>query len=537
MNLKVLLVSNQVRGLDGTGGLADVAFALPKALRQDQDVDVRIITPGFAQVVTPHLEHRFDKLVFSDLKVPFGNDIFSMEICEFDLNDNNSHDSAIPCYLIKSDQFTKADDSPKQAILFCRAVVEFLRQSSEFQPDLIHCNDWYTGLIPVYLNTLFENDPHLGRIATLYTTHNAGYGYQGAFPSSSFPYPDQQEILHWAGLSDAQYQTGITRSLEHMSLFNFSKGGLGYSDLINTVSMTYAREILKPPFGGGFDGLLNERAHDLCGIVNGIDSDEWNPATDTFTTPNHFSVKDSVEKIIQQKQSIRESLQSWSDYRENQPFKYIAPHTTLFGIVSRITDQKVAILNPILAEFCKIPGVQLAILGNAHPADPVGQSYISQIQELSKQYPEKIALYDGFDIGLSHLLYASSDFFLMPSSYEPCGLAQLIAMRYGTVPIVHAVGGLDDTVIDETNGRDATGFKFKSIRHSFFDVDEIQVASRLLLDTIVRAITVKRNYPERWIDLIKNGMVQDFSWSIPASQYVKLYQAAIRRRVESHFFL
>ena len=537
MKLSVLLVSNQVRGIDGTGGLGDVAYALPKALAVRNDIDIRVIMPGFNKISGLGSDDRFAKVIMPNLNVPVGNEIVQVNVCQYYLKNGGNSKPEVICYLLHSDRFEKADDSPEQAILLCRATVEFLRFSREFRPDVIHCNDWHTGLIPVYLNTIYKNDHYLGRIATLYTTHNTGYGYQGAFPNQDIPNPKQKELVRLTGLPEDEFITNQTRSLEHMKLFNFAKGGFGYADLINTVSLTYAREIQTPAFGGGFDGLLVERAHDLAGIVDGIDTQEWNPENDHYIAPDNYGSFQPVDAVRCAKQRIKQSLQQWNDKKGDIPLAGIELDSVLLSIVGRIADQKYPIFLPALEEIGNIPGVQLVILGSAHPLDRQGQIYSDTTAALAKKLKKSIFFYNGFDIPLSHLVYAASDILVMPSIYEPCGLTQMIAMRYGTVPVVRAVGGLEDTVIDETAGIHATGFKF---REPVIEVDEmadIPVSVSLFLETTKRAINTLRTNPARWSEVILNGMVQDFSWSIAAPQYMKLYSEAVYRRIHSHFLL
>ena len=537
MKLNVLLVSNQVRGIDGAGGLGDVAYALPKALAARDDIDIRVIMPGFENISGIGLEDRFKKVVFPKLSVPFGKQNVNVDVCQYHLTNGALESPAVICYLLRHPSFDKANDTPEQAILFCRATVEFLRFYQGFRPDVIHCNDWHSGLIPVYLNTIYQSDPYLGRIATLYTTHNTGYGYQGAFPSQDIPTPKQKDLIQLAGLTSEQFKTNETHSVEHMTLFNFAKGGFGYADLINTVSLNYAREIQTPAFGGGFDGLLKERSHDLCGIVDGIDTRVWDPRQDPYIAPNNYSVEQPIAAIRCSKQKIRSALSRWVDKKGSIPFVNLTSDSIMIAVVGRIADQKFPILLPILEEICIIPRVQTLILGSAHPLDRQGQVYAQRITRLADKIKNQLLFYDGFDIPLSHLVFSASDILLMPSIYEPCGLTQLIGMRYGTVPVVRGVGGLADTVTDEASGIHANGFKFKETIEDNTEMADISTASPILLRTIKRAVFTMTEQPDRWNELIVNGMSRDYSWSIPAPQYMKLYIEAVNRRIRSHFLL
>jgi len=533
MKLRVLIVSNQVRGIDGTGGLGDVAAALAKALVAREEIDVRILMPGFKTVSGTGVENRFDAVIAADIPVPFGDQLRPASICRYFLPALNSDDPRVPCYLLCMDVFDRANDSPEQAILLGRGALEFLRIFEDFRPDIIHCNDWHTGLIPVYLNTLYRSDPYLGRIATLYTTHNAGYFYQGAFPDDTFT--DAADILLFqAGLDKSLFQPLQTRSLEHQGRFNFTKGGLGFADLINTVSITYSREIRTAAFGGGFDHLLQERSHDLCGIVNGIDTAEWNPENDPIIAPCRFSKSDPVDSILKQKRLIRKLLGNW-EKGGVKPFAGIKDTALLMAFIGRITDQKVAILMPALEKLCGWEPVQIVILGSAHLQDSKGRQYAADMRSLSEMHTDSFFFLEGFETGLSHLIYAAADLFLMPSVYEPCGLAQMISMRYGTLPLVRFVGGIVDTVTDEQAGARANGFGFKEDVADRAAMSDILPAAELLYATVRRAVDLFRNNPERRQELVRNAMATDVSWDIPANQYLKIYGAAVRARVRSHY--
>jgi len=534
MKLRVLMVSNQVRGIDGTGGLGDVAAALAKALAVKEDIDVRILMPGFRTVSGIGVENRFDTVIATDIPVPFGDQLRPAHVCQYFIPALNQDEPRVPCYLLCMDAYDRAADSPEQAILLSRGALEFLRAFENFRPDIIHCNDWHTSLIPVYLNTLYRSDPYLGRIATLYTTHNVGYFYQGAFPDDNFTEP-ADTLLFQAGFDKSIFQPLQTRSLEHQNRLNFTKGGLGFADLINTVSITYSQEIRTAAFGGGFDHLLQERSRDLCGIVNGIDTAEWNPENDPIIAPCHFSKSDPVDSIIKQKRQIRKLLINW-EKGGRKPFAGIKDTTLLMAFIGRITDQKTDILMPILEKLCGWNHIQLAILGSAHPQDSKGSQYAAEIRNLSENYPDTLFFNEGFETGLSHLIYAAADLFLMPSVYEPCGLAQMISMRYGALPLVRFVGGIVDTVTDEQAGAQGNGFGFKEAVADRFAMVDILPAAELLSATVRRAIDLFRNNPQRWQELVRNAMARDVSWVIPAGQYQKIYQAAIRSRVRSHFF-
>lgn len=531
MKPRILIVSNQVRAIDGTGGLGDVAAGLAKALITNENLDVRIFIPGYRAISGTGVADRFNTVILSNLQVPFGGQLLPARVCQYFLPTFNADDPRVPCYLLCMEAFDQARDSPEQAILLARGTIEFLKSYGNFCPDVIHCNDWHTGLIPVYLSNSYRNSPLPGSTSTVYTTHNIGYFYQGAFPDDTFTKPPET-LLFQAGFEKNLFQPMQTRSLEHQNRFNFTKGGLGFADLINTVSITYAREIQTPAFGGGLDQLLLERSHDLLGIVNGIDTAEWDPERDPLIAPFNFSKSDPIDIVIRKKKQIRNLLQCW-EKNNLKPYTGIKETTLLMAFIGRITDQKAAILMPILERLCLLNAVQIVILGSAHPKDPVGRRYVVEMNNLSQKYPENLFVYEGFEIELSHLIYASADLLLMPSLYEPCGLAQMIAMHYGTLPVVHFVGGLADTVIDEQEGMSANGFGYRETRVALHTAADIPSAADLLYATVLRAAAVFKDAPSRWSALTRNAMTADVSWRIPARRYRKVYNAAVSKRIES----
>jgi starch synthase len=552
MKLNVLLVSLQVRGIDGTGGLGDVATGLSKTLRRRGDVDVRLILPGFAQISERGLDDRFNdrNLVLRGLRVPLGGETQSVDVFQIPVPRAAGEDAGsgadVPCYLLRCPAVFDGVDpltgrvnknSPDKAIFFCRAVVELLQAYPDFRPDVIHSNDWHSALIPVYLRTLYAQDQYLGRIATHYTTHNAGGGYQGAFL-------DPHALLWLAGLHEAGlFQMGQTKSLHHYDQLNFTKGALAFADGINTVSRQYREELLTPAFAGGLEGVFRERRDSFTGVVNGIDVGEWDPRTDAAIRPHGYSIEAGVEDVIDAKRRTRELLREWSAAQGpgagTRPFAALQAGSTLIGIVSRIDYQKASFLVDSLARLCSLPDVQVAFVGNADPNDQLGRSYEAAIASLASRHPDRLLFFSGFNIPLSHLIFAASEMFLVPSAFEPCGLTQLVAMRYGSVPVARAVGGIVDTVIDEGHPvlwRQATGFLFKEPVVAPLETVEVQGAAEQLVAAVHRALRVRREDPSRWRTLIENGMRRDSSWQVPAAQYVKLYELAVRRCVEQRFF-
>lgn len=550
MKLNVLLVSDQVRGIDGTGGLGDVASGLAKALGKRDDLDIRLLLPGYQQISEKHLESRFDDVVIESLAVPLGERVVTLRVCRLTLPTFSADEPRIICYLLcEPELLNKRENSGLQAVLLARGTVAFAENCEEFRPDLIHCNDWHTALIPVYLNTVYAEHPYLSRIATLYTIHNnTGGAYQGSKPL--------HEVRPLAGLPNSCYQTGRTRSVEFFGQFNHAKGGIGFSDLVNTVSLTYAHEMRSAAFGGGLDRVVEDRASELCGIVNGIDVAEWNPAQDPYLpAANRFSATDDPATIRQQKVGLRAVLRRWKDAQGNTPFANVRDDSVLVGVVTRMSEQKMPILLPLpedtglphvtpspIERLCqKSRGterpVQWIVLGNADRSDDRGLRYVARLKQLVEEQPDEVMFFDGFNIELSHLIYAASELFVVSSSFEPCGLTQLTAMRYGTIPVVRNVGGLRDTVIDDLDAFEANGFKFleRDDDVEFWRYQaEVPWAAELLYQTLLRAVDMRGN-EARWNQLLLNGMRRDSSWTIPAAQYRRLYEEAVQQRARLSF--
>jgi len=331
-----------------------------------------------------------------------------------------------------------------------------------------------------------------------------------------------------------------TRSLHHFDKFNFTKGGLGFADMINTVSHQYYKELFHPAFAGGLEGVFRERAADFTGIINGIDTDEWDPVADSIIKPYQYTKDDDVEHIIKQKQQIRFLLRQWGapplkGQKIKRPFAHVSDDSILIGLVNRIDYQKAPIFLSALDRICEMHKVQIILLGNTN--DEFSRiEYEQPLLEKCAKYPETLFFYKGFDPDLSHLIYAASELFLVPSTFEPCGLTQLIAMRYGTIPVVRSVGGLVDTVIDlddPARKNHATGFHFREYVDEF-NLMNREEAARQLCYALERAVANYHN--DRWKQLVKNCMNRDSSWQIPARQYVQLYQETIRRCMTRTFF-
>lgn len=552
MKLNVLLVSDQVRGIDGTGGLGDVATGLVKALGRRDDLEIRLLMPGYEQISEKNLTDRFEDVVFEALPVALGDSVVTVQVCRMTVPTFSADEPRVICYLLRQPEyFAKRENSGRQAVLLARGTIAFIERCQDFRPDLIHCNDWHTALVPVYLNTVYKSHPYLGRVATLYTIHNnTGGAYQGMKPLN--------EVRPIAGLPDDCYRPGATQSVEFFGQFNHAKGGIGYSDLINTVSLSYASELRSPVFGGGLDRVVEDRATELCGIVNGIDAEEWNPETDQFLPKeSRFSAAESPQSIRDKKIELRAALRNWKAADGSQPFAGITDDSVLVGVVTRISEQKMPILLPLTEDTgfpheiaspvertCDISRstgvpVQWVFLGNADRSDERGKRYVAKLNELAQSRPEDVMFFDGFDIRLSHLIYAATELFVVSSSFEPCGLTQLTSMRYGSIPVVRSVGGLRDTVIDEQEAFEANGFQFLERQdgvENWTYQAEVVHASDLLVQTLLRAIGV-RSQQVRWNQLLMNGMNRDSSWTIPAAQYRRLYDEAVQQRVRRSFCL
>ncbi len=474
---KILFVTSEAHPLIKTGGLADVAGSLPKVLNE-MGVDVRLIMPNYQAIKTT--EEIYYK---STIRV---NNI-NAHILETRLPGTK-----VPVWLLDCPEFFDYPGNPyvdelgkpwlnsaQRFAFFCRIVVEVAmnRGYLEWRPDIIHCNDWQTGLVPALLS--LEKDL---RPATIFTIHNMAY--QGLFP---------KETRVMLNLPSRLWRSN---GVEFNGMLSFIKGGIVYADRITTVSPTYANEIQTADFGYGVEGLLSYRQEYLTGIVNGIDVDQWNPQTDT----NISACYDATS--LHKKQLNKAALQ----------IKYALPvdkNIPIFVLISRLVEQKgIDLLLECLPEMLNLP-LQFVLLGK-------GDKLLEQqLFRFSKKYPEKMVVNLGYDEALAHQFEAGADIFLMPSRFEPCGLNQLYSQRYGTVPIVTRTGGLADTVVDtlpETlKNKTATGFVFNAPT----------VGS--LMEAIKRALIVYENSKD-WKQLQINGMKKDYSWNRSAKEYLALYE-------------
>ena len=458
--MKIVMCASEVVPFAKTGGLADVAGALPLALEKEGQ-EVIIIMPRYKAIDAAKFNLKESK-----------NGVLTGVLGK-----------SIKVYFIENDGYFNRDglygdkngdhkDNLDRFSYYCRKSLDLLKEIN-FKPDIIHCHDWQSSLVPVFLKTTYAKDPFYKNIRTILTIHNIGY--QGLFPKDEFP----KLGLDWSLFN--------MEGLEFYGQVNILKGGMIFSDIINTVSPTYAKEIQTKEFGFGLEGVLNKRKNSVFGILNGLDYDIWNPNTDKFIAKNFSSASPEA------KSKDKEDLQALCKL----PLKKGVP---LFGIVSRLAEQKgFDILAEGIDEICKMD-IQMVILGTGDI------KYHEVMQSMVAKYPKVISLALKFDDALAHKIYAGSDIFLMPSRYEPCGLGQLISLRYGTIPLVFKTGGLADTVNSEN------GFIFD--KYSKIE----------LVKTIKKAVAAFKG--KGWSALVKKAMKCNFSWEASAKKYLELYAKA-----------
>lgn len=479
---KILYISSEAFPLVKTGGLGDVAGSLPAALLK-QKQDVRLLLPAYPEVLQKTKSH----------KILASSSYYNLTV---DVIETHLPGTRVVVWLIDCPAaFSRPggpytnhhghawDDNALRFAVFCRAAVDIALNNLKlsWKPDIVHCNDWQTGLVPVLLN---QNKK---RPATIFTVHNLAY--QGTFNYQTFTdlkLPD--ELWHMD-------------SLEFYQQMSFIKGGLAFADKITTVSPNYAKEILQPEFGYGLDGLLNHRVKHLSGILNGIDEKYWNPGTDIHLIERYN------KRSLNKKQINKTALQKELTLPQN-------PELPLVGMISRLVEQKgLELILQSMKSLLKLP-LQLVILGT-------GEShYEIQLSEWAIKYPDNFKIIIGYDEALAHRIEAASDMYLMPSIFEPCGLNQLYSLRYGTLPIVTPVGGLKDTVINANektiSQKKANGFVVKNKSASD------------LMNIIKYAISIYKQ-PEVWKQLQLTAMSGDFSWHISAKKYIHLYKDVLKK--------
>jgi starch synthase len=471
--MNIVLASSEVFPFSKTGGLADVAGALPKALVQN-GLKVSVFSPLYKSI---------DKTLLTlanNVGIGFDNrtintNIYktSIDACDFYFVENEEYFNRDHLYGIGAQDY---EDNALRFGFFSKAILDSLKALG-IKPDVLHSNDWQSALVNVYLKLFYKEA--FPNTKTVFTIHNLGY--QGVFDK------------YYMNNLDLPWELFTIDGLEYYDKVNFLKGGIVFADAVTTVSKTYAQEIQTPEYGFGLDGLLRKFSYKLSGIVNGIDVDVWDPKTDKFIDYNFNDPKDKIKN----KTAIQKLL--------NLPTKNVP----VFGIVSRLAAQKgMDIFSKSIKELLEShTDAQFIILGS-------GENDIEEsLMQISNIYKDKVSLNLKFDEPLAHKIYASSDFFVMPSKYEPCGLGQMIAYRYGTLPIVRATGGLKDTVKNYSNRvKKPTGFVFEK-----YDSQE-------LTKTLKKAIDLFNNKKDELLKIAQHVMQLDYSWKNQAKEYIKLYK-------------
>ena len=492
--MNILFIASEVAPFAKTGGLADVAGAMPKHLAEFGH-KVHLVMPLYRIV-----KESFPGLRPTErsITVPVGQTDWHATIWTSKLPDSDVPICFLdqPCLYDREELYgtyktagvEKGDysDNCTRFTFLARGALE-AAIALGLSPDVVHANDWQTGLVPVYIKTLYRAHPALANTGTVFTVHNLAY--QGLF--------DRLDMT----LTGLDWSLFNWRELEFFGKLNLLKGGLVFADIINTVSSQYAKEIQTPDFGFGLDGVLRERSADLFGIINGIDHSVWSPEVDELI-PAKYGPDRPVGKATCKKELQRQS-------------KLDIKSSPLLGMISRLDNQKgfdilALVVNKILQH-----DVQFVLLGTGD------KKYHELFEGLARRYPGKVGIHLTFNNQLAHQIEAGADIFLMPSRYEPCGLNQLYSLRYGTVPVVRRTGGLADTIVDVNENTLASGAA------NGFSFDEY--SGPALLKAVERALELYKNR-KAWKQLMLNGMRQDWSWSRSAGEYAKLYQLAVLKR-------
>ncbi len=487
--LKILFVSGEVVPFAKTGGLADVMGSLPQAV-EDCGNEARIMMPKYG-VINDRKFRLHDVLRLKDLPIPVGerHDLLNVKVTALP-------SSKIQTYFLYNEGLFKRDglyvspstkkdyqDNDERFIFFNRAVLETLKALG-WKPDVIHCHDWMSGLIPAYLKLLYHDDPFFKNVKTVFTIHNLAY--QGAFHKSA---------LQKSKLPESEFTPD---GLEFYDSFNFMKIALVYADAITTVSEKYAEEIrTDDELACGLKGVLNKRKKDLYGILNGVDEKVWNPEEDEFIEKNYNA--DDLAAKLENKKGLLKRLKL--PYNEKTP---------VIGIISRLVDQKGFDL--VIEAFDKLMSLdmQLVLLGTGE------KQYEDFFRKATSKYPDKVSATISFNDELAHQIEAGSDMFLMPSRYEPCGMNQMYSLKYGTVPIVRATGGLHDTVKAFKGGK-GNGFVFEK-----YTANDMMKAIKEALETY--------KDQKAWAKLVQNGMATDVSWESSAEKYNALYHKLLESK-------
>ena len=475
--MKVLYVTAEMAPYAKTGGLGDVAGALPPALKK-LGIDIRVIMPDYPCVAETNLRPEHCEI---NVLIPIGPQLYETHL-------HLAEHHGVPLLLVRNQEFFLRSgiygeagegyaDNGERFGLFCRAVLRLLPQTG-FQPDLIHINDWHGALIPTLLKHELTHIPYFASIKTLLTIHNLAYN--GVF---------ENRLLQQLDLDPSLGNVKYLGFGEGLSLL---KGGIVDADRVATVSPTYAAEICTPPYGHGLDKVLRSHHREITGIINGIDTQIWNPANDPLITAPYAADspagKQSCKHLLQQELGLESN--------DNRP---------LFGMVTRLDHQKgLDLVAQAVPQLITLGG-QLVILGEGD------QDLAATLSRSAHEHPRQVTLVQRFDERLAHRIYAGSDLLLMPSRYEPCGLTQLIALRYGTVPVTRHTGGLADTIVDaDASPQSGNGFSFNDFK------------SEALVEAVSRAIACYRD-PQRWQQIRQRGLLGNYSWIAAAKGYQQLY--------------
>jgi len=486
--MNIIFVASEMAPFSKTGGLADVTGSLPSEIHA-LGHNVITFSPRYSSVDI--LDKRL-RLTVKNLPVSLGGVYESANLYQFDDKSGVLH------YFVDYPDFFCRDglygtphgdypDNDQRFIFFQRAVLEAIK-ALKIKADVIHCHDWQAGLIPVYLKTLYAKDPAFKNVKTIFTIHNLGY--QGNFPPDSFP------------STGFGWDLFRLERLEFYGKFSFLKGGIVYADAVTTVSPSYAREIQSKEYGCGLEGVLANRKDTLIGITNGIDYKVWNPSTDRDLIAR-FSRRNLAKKAVNKKELQKEN-------RLN-----IDPEIPLVGLVSRLVDQKG--IDIVVAAFDEMmaAGIQVILLGTGE------ERYHQLFRDIAKQYRSQFSPHIVFDAKMAKRIYGGCDAVLIPSYYEPCGLAQMISLRYATIPIVRAIGGLADTIkeFDPVKGL-GNGFRFEDY------------TARALVSAVKRFVQTFKD-KNLWQKLVQNGLDCDFSWKASAKKYETVYAQTKRQEVRN----
>lgn len=493
--MNILLASSEVTPFAKTGGLADVCGALPMQLTA-LGHSVSVFLPAYRQ--TRHCGLTIEP-TDTWFDIPIGSKIVRGRLLCAQLPDGET-----TVYLVEQDNYydrpelyrEKGEDykdNCERFVFFSRAILEAIRLLN-LNIDLVHCNDWQTGLLPAYLNIEYPEAKGYEHIASLITIHNMAY--QGNF-------------WHWdMALTGIDWRYFNYHQMEFYGGLNLLKTGLVFADAINTVSPRYAEEIQQHPLGCGLEGVLQSRRDVLSGIINGVDYMVWNPAID-----DHLPTKYDETNWVERKPICKATLQREVGLPEN-------PFVPLIGLIGRLADQKgFDLVAAIMQQWAANEDVQWVILGTGEP------TYHDLLSRLAGEFPHRVAVRLGFSDDLAHRIEAGSDLFLMPSRYEPCGLNQLYSLKYGTIPVVHATGGLADTIVDASPTNLSSGF---ANGFAFFDYSVQELESKLR-----KACETYRHNRPVWHQLVDTAMRQDWSWTNSAQQYVDLYRRTIQLKLDS----